>query len=285
MKQIEYQASIITPMFLYGADTRKAELRAPSFKGEMRFWWRAVQRSNDLEKLKNTEARLFGTSDQTIGRSPFRLQVIADNISTQVHPMLPHRTRGPKLNIQCLLGNFRILITSRSGDTYSKMGKLLELSAILGGVGKRSRRGFGCYALHMKTEEPDFRKHITRLLNDLDERNNNYQIDQIGGSPGICPKNPVITNFHYPDIKEIIVKKTTKDFHTLITDVIGPKTSNYCQQYHAGDIGSGDPRLASPVYISYYHYDQSRYIIITLLNSNKNTTIQKQFRDEVLAYV
>ncbi|OPX29474.1 MAG: type III-B CRISPR module RAMP protein Cmr1 [Candidatus Omnitrophica bacterium 4484_171] len=42
MKTITFECETITPMFLAGADGRTPELRPPSIKGAMRFWWRAM---------------------------------------------------------------------------------------------------------------------------------------------------------------------------------------------------------------------------------------------------
>ena len=33
---------VVTPIFCAGADQQLAELRIPSFKGVLRFWWRAL---------------------------------------------------------------------------------------------------------------------------------------------------------------------------------------------------------------------------------------------------
>lgn len=63
---------INTPMFAAGANTQEAELTPTSFKGVMRFWWRALNwsqirldNSNDTEALKalhKQEAKLFGVA-------------------------------------------------------------------------------------------------------------------------------------------------------------------------------------------------------------------------------
>ncbi len=41
MKSIKFTLETITPLFLAGADGQTPELRPPSIKGMMRFWWRA----------------------------------------------------------------------------------------------------------------------------------------------------------------------------------------------------------------------------------------------------
>ncbi len=42
MRSITFECETITPMFLACADGKTPELRPPSIKGLMRFWWRAM---------------------------------------------------------------------------------------------------------------------------------------------------------------------------------------------------------------------------------------------------
>ncbi len=42
MRSITFECETITPMFLARADGKTPELRPPSIKGLMRFWWRAM---------------------------------------------------------------------------------------------------------------------------------------------------------------------------------------------------------------------------------------------------
>ena len=66
---------INTPMFAAGANAQEAELTPTTFKGVMRFWWRALNWSqirlachNDteaLKKLHKQESKLFGVAAKT----------------------------------------------------------------------------------------------------------------------------------------------------------------------------------------------------------------------------
>jgi len=51
---------VVTPMFLAGADQTVAELRPPTFKGLMRWWYRAAK--GDL--ITSEEGFLFGSTKQ-----------------------------------------------------------------------------------------------------------------------------------------------------------------------------------------------------------------------------
>ena len=51
--KIDVTYKVVTPMFCGGADIEKAELRIASFKGVLRYWWRAlawVQYKGDLQQ-------------------------------------------------------------------------------------------------------------------------------------------------------------------------------------------------------------------------------------------
>lgn len=78
LKLIKATYQVTTPMFLGGTDPRTAELRVPSIRGALRFWWRALawQRlGGDLKRIQREEASLFGSSEQQIGQSRFLLDI------------------------------------------------------------------------------------------------------------------------------------------------------------------------------------------------------------------
>ena len=59
--------AVTTPLFLGGADLQngRPELRPPSIKGVLRFWWRALawsRHDGDLSKIHSAEAELFGAA-------------------------------------------------------------------------------------------------------------------------------------------------------------------------------------------------------------------------------
>ncbi len=74
-KEITFDVEVITPMFLGSADQNKAELRAPSIKGMMRFWWRAVRADADLKKMINEESSIFGGAGDNYGKSSFSVRL------------------------------------------------------------------------------------------------------------------------------------------------------------------------------------------------------------------
>lgn len=163
IKKIVFEVETITPMFLSGADQGKAELRAASIKGLMRYWWRAVCAQDDIEQLRNDEARLFGSSNEKIGGSKFSIRVTQpDN-----NPLLDLKSEIADRNghiqqtgIGYLLystfmrktskrpyfqagSSFRITIASRHKEQLSKAAASFWTLVFFGGIGSRARRGAG----------------------------------------------------------------------------------------------------------------------------------------------
>ncbi len=75
MNIIKFECETVTPMFLAGADGKTPELRPPSIKGAMRFWWRAMNGHISIKELKEEEGEIFGGSGEKEGRSKFGIRI------------------------------------------------------------------------------------------------------------------------------------------------------------------------------------------------------------------
>ena len=74
--RIDATYRVVTPCFCTGADPTCAELRLPSFKGALRFWWRALawqRRGGDLQAIQQEEDALFGSAGRGQSRLIMRL--------------------------------------------------------------------------------------------------------------------------------------------------------------------------------------------------------------------
>lgn len=78
MKSATFKCKVITPMFMAGADGRTLELRPSEFKGMIRFWWRAIKAEDDIGKLREAEAEIFGGTGKGEGKSKVQLRIIYD---------------------------------------------------------------------------------------------------------------------------------------------------------------------------------------------------------------
>ena len=80
LEELKLTFEVSTPLFMGGA-SQSAELRPPSFKGLLRFWYRAVDPhfkkpwgKNGLRQISR-ENYLFGGSTNGAGQSPFLLHI------------------------------------------------------------------------------------------------------------------------------------------------------------------------------------------------------------------
>ena len=107
MEKITFDCEVITPMFLAGADGKTPEIRPPSIKGALRFWWRAMNGHLDLKELKRRETEIFGGAGENEGtRSKVIIRVENKEINTS-NNNLPNQGatsqhKGKTININIL---------------------------------------------------------------------------------------------------------------------------------------------------------------------------------------
>lgn len=165
-----FDVEVVTPMFLGGADTKEAELRTPSLKGVLRFWWRATCGISDLKKLKERESAIFGDT-----ANKARFSVLIDNVNN-AKPILKDLPKGRTFPVPGK--NFRVGIIDylaiglrdtqirkysrkhypagtrfRIGFNFADQkdeGEVISAFKYLvnfGGLGAKSRNGFGALSL------------------------------------------------------------------------------------------------------------------------------------------
>jgi len=277
LKRITFEIETITPMFLAGADQGKAELRAASIKGLLRFWWRALQAESDIAELRKKEAGIFGSSDEKTGGSKFSLRVVASNPITGKFSPLPHSTTK-KFTFVGIAPKQTFTIFINSKNDANEFGNILEISLLLGGLGRRSRRGFG--SVHCKQwqfkdsqelQEFIFKK-ILQVNQDFSNQNGNIRRISTLSAP-------------YPYIQEISFGQKESDIDTLLKK-IGQASHDYCNPAlgFAGKHNNNTIRMASPIYVHIAKVENGFVPVITTLNSafpssypNKNMTKQKDF--------
>mgnify|MGYP001612881573 CR=1 FL=1 len=188
LKKIIFEIETITPMFLAGADQSKAELRAASIKGLLRFWWRALQAESDLNILRERESQIFGSSDDKLGGgSSFSMRITYEGTVKTSKENLPKQNisvtskgRTFPVNILEYLAygtceynrevkknvmtrdyimprqKFNILLHIKEEKYTSELLKSLFVFNLFGGIGSRSRNGFGSFAIANNKEAFEF---------------------------------------------------------------------------------------------------------------------------------
>ena len=177
MYKLEATYRVVTPLFAGGADQQNTvDLRAPAFKGVLRFWYRAVTlpfcRGN-WQQVKEQEKELFGSTD---GQASFMLKL--ETPTTQSAPV-PGGTKWNPLgsaylgygvigwnreNRQvetsrpylkeglCFTATLVIPGKKAEGADVDGLKRALKALGLCGGLGSRSRKGFGSLALESLIE-------------------------------------------------------------------------------------------------------------------------------------
>ena len=141
----------VTPLFLGGAVPSEApELRPSSFRGVMRYWLRAavggILGDRSLKDLHKAEDAVFGSTGRA---SPVEVRLAHDRLNHQSYNPLPHKERRFRFEGYEPRQPIRLTLSGRRASMVSwnaAVGALL-LSVGLGGLGRRSRRGFGSLRL------------------------------------------------------------------------------------------------------------------------------------------
>lgn len=160
---------VTTPLFLGGANEGKnaAELRSPSIKGLMRFWFRAIALPilHSQAEVKRLESEIFGSTER---QSSFLLTITNQNKLTEVknadwrsyHGLCylgfgPVNHQGKALRPyfepnSCM--ELRVLAKKGAPkDTAFFLPLTLRALGLFGAAGARSRKGFGSLSLESLT--------------------------------------------------------------------------------------------------------------------------------------
>ena len=180
MEKLVVTLKTVTPLFLGGAEPNEsAELRAPSIKGAMRFWYRTMKGNLPIDELNKKEAELFGGMGQGQGQSKVQI-IVNDRLKPKNGKLPEHKIdvsgKSFKINIIEYLGyglydtrnhslirqyipdkeEFTIVIKWKTGTTpqdICDIKKTLLLLCAFGGLGSRNRNGFGCLNVKGKIDD------------------------------------------------------------------------------------------------------------------------------------
>ena len=275
MASIQLRLETVTPMFLRGYDNETPELRPPAFKALFRYWWRAVAGKMDADKLSEREGDLFGNTKK---RSPLSVRISGfAALQSGEYAPLPHKPDLFTSQAYLPNGRFNLILTASQLDEYEKIAKL---GFLLGGVGNRSRRGFGSirYQDWSFQTVAELEKEVCQTLDVISpgrfhKTSNEIQID----STIRMPDYPVIQTIYFgvnlwADVDGLLRK-------------IGQATHKHCDEA----LGGINPRMASPIHVRIQKVDDEFIPIVTQLNSvfpgadpHDCDWKQKKFIDEIL---
>lgn len=158
--RVTLKLEVLTPLFMGGAhqDQRSSvdAFRIPSLRGLARFWFRALMggvisnAQDNLERVRQLESEVFGSTEQA-SAVQFRL------LNSPQHPECKVKGEGGIRYLAFSLRNrvgvspgdkIEVAVECRPGAKEAQNRLFLALGAFwllanLGGLGSRSRRGFG----------------------------------------------------------------------------------------------------------------------------------------------
>ena len=278
--RIEIKCKIITPLLIHGVDSQTVELRPPSIKGVMRFWWRAIHSNLPIDKLREREAEIFGDTKR---KSSFRIKVNETNLNDiRYFKLLLYekeveaeiRRKEPKIREDALERKLKKYKKTKSqgykpnqtfkieltGKDLEQIKNIFILSTILGGFGQRSRRGFGSIKIIEIRDKDNKQVNFDYPLNknSIEE----FIRDKINRKFNFSSKNSRHDFKSYPFIREINIGKEYNDYNELLKK-IGLATHKYPK------FGKANPRFASPILVSIIEKNNKYRPIITTLNSTQ----------------
>lgn len=172
IKQIR-KYKLITPLFGGGAVTKKADevkiIRETEIRGQLRFWWRAIRggRFSSIPEMKKVEDSIFGSTEIP---STVKIEIQIEN-------------KGSKFNLPRELGYASFPLRDSDAFVLNGISFSLVISfpikfkddlaatfwiwETFGGIGARTRRGFGALQL---TELKENDKVTTFELTDSEQK-------------------------------------------------------------------------------------------------------------------
>lgn len=150
---------LITPLFGGGVEPEEADpvttIRIPSIRGQLRFWWRACRggvSNGDLKKMKEKEDKIWGAASTSDNPSPsfvdFNMEItnkgkevdpLKKRSSGQAYAAFPLQTTNKRVRS----GVSFTLTLSYPKDLQKEVKAALWVWETFGGIGGRTRRGFG----------------------------------------------------------------------------------------------------------------------------------------------
>lgn len=167
MHRITFECETITPMFMAGADGKTPELRAPSIKGALRFWWRALNGHLELEELKKREIENFGgVSKKKTVKSPVLIRIVDFTLDeSRIQLGMPGCNEKIGLKYFFHIHNrenkkaikprvqFKVEFRSKNISALNESFYSFWILSVFGGLGGRARRGGGSFKINRLIRE------------------------------------------------------------------------------------------------------------------------------------
>ncbi|MGH7963652.1 MAG: type III-B CRISPR module RAMP protein Cmr1 [Candidatus Binatia bacterium] len=275
-KTLTVTLETVTPLFLGGAEPRGApELRSPAFRGALRYWLRAalggVIGDNSLDGLHKLESAVFGSTDYG---SPMQVR-LRGTLRSSEEKTLPHkegREVGPR---QAFTSGqtFELLMSQlRSNDetTWQTACSALNLALTFGGVGLRSRRGYGTLRVRQSSDPAlvlltpttleEWKQYVKRV-----PEHAIASTRHLARSRAIAPVELLKGPTQYPCASRLGLVRVCDQQAPSAMDAV-KRFMDKAPKDHA--LGGITPRQASPLWVRPIQLDTGYGLLLTVLASS-----------------
>ena len=255
--EVEATYRVVTPMFCAGADPTLPEVRVPSFKGILRFWWRALawQRLNgDLGAIQHEEDALFGSAGGGQSAVTLRLGSVTHSTVIPKDEVLACAAEGRspvgegarylgygiikaagQLTRACLQAPFEFTVRARGrclgdGMRQSFLSALVAVG-VFGGMGARSRRGYGSLNLRALQVDGSERWRAPRDVKEFASRITRLCADHSPAQPGTPPEFTALS----PGARHLLLESASSEPMELL-DLVGRELVRYRSWGNRGKI-------------------------------------------------
>lgn len=267
------------------------EFRITEVKAMMRFWWRALNYYEEEIDMRSEEGKIFGNADKI--KSPVLLKTKRiPKGSSKCHEVGWNAKKNCAINIKSieLANEVEIELSLKKRIINGEMcfykdinfyDSIFKISLILGGIGRRSRRGRGCFYL---IENNDTKAKNENLCDSINEYLKKLKVDNIytfndNNNCFSIVRKEDFRNLKYPYIEEICISKAkcnNKDeFYKRIKSAI-----DECRKgriYYKIE----KKRLACPTYVTCYGSNEnSLYPIIVKLYNTSHIGNGTNYKDD-----
>lgn len=288
LTKLELTLETVTPLFLRGEDNNTPELRPPAFRGVMRYWFRAMLGGivgDDLKQIRHYETMVFGSTDEG---SPIVIRISYDQAlrKEKVH-VLPHKNQGarPAFKPQQI---FNLSLLARPGTTpeiWQAACASLQVLLLLGGVGLRSRRGYGSLRVVKSSDQnlvrifPDARKNWVQFIKDALASSVRHVEALVGRRTNLQNNLPKFPRLQ----KDSVVRLGSQDYATSI-DAVKHLMSAMPKQNFVGFAGPGSLRQASPLWARVINADGRYFLLMSVLPSSFDGSDYKKLNEKVRSF-
>lgn len=292
----EYFLRSITDLCSSGSNKKYIEFRLTEVKASMRFWWRAFNYYDNPQKLWNDERKIFGDGDNIKSPIEFRLlqgnwkfkegqdsHVVSKYYDNKMDKngekikkqrTIPCTSSGKEIAFKMSLYERRFSKENFTDKNINFYDSLLKLSFILGGIGKRSRRGCGAFYISDK-HSSSHGATSGNIYSDIKRLMENIGIDSYydfsNNNSLLISRKKFNPNLEYPYLEEINISNAVISENNFYENKI-KRAIDECEKNNI-TYKASDGRFACPVYVTCYGSNKDRIIpiIVRLHNTSRKS--------------